>query len=52
MPSDVVTMNIEDLIETLQKMQNKGCKTVGVEGILYVEEDGCHSIIASTEPQW
>ena len=28
------------------------CKSVGVEGTLYVVEDGCHTIIASTEPQW
>ena len=51
-PRSGVTLDINELIEILKKMQNKGCKSVGVEGTLYVVEDGCHTIIASTEPQW
>lgn len=47
-----VTLTIDELIDRLKEMQNKGCKSVGVEGTLYVVEDGCHTIIASTEPQW
>lgn len=52
MPKDCITMNIEELIASLQEMQQKGCNQVIVEGTISVVDGECHSIIASTEPQW
>jgi predicted sulfurtransferase len=46
------SLNIDTLLKELQSLKDKGIKEIKLNGTLLVIDNGCNTIISSTEKQF